>query len=551
MKHLWLILSSLPALFFACSIGDIAGSKGGSETTNGVYACVLNPDGKPAAGSAVRLRKSDYVSQPSMLAKKTIDRKELITDSTGSFLITGIDPGEYYIEVNDTATRSGAVLFSFTIGNNKDTLDLGSDSLRPYAVLRGQIDTDSTESNRFFVQVKGLERLAEVDTNGSFIINDLPEGFLDVVISGGSTSGTEKELKNVKTASDDTVTVRISGSSVYWEYIYLNTASASLSGSAITGFPVLIRLKSSSFNFEEADPEGDDILFTKADGTALPFEIEQWDNLTEDAVIWVKLDTISDNSTDYFIVMKWGGTEENRSNGAAVFDTANGFAGVWHLNENPSSGTGSLKNRTGNRYHGTAGLSMTSNNSVEAVIGRGLWFNGITDTVNAGVLNLEENYTLSCWIKAEKSPWSNWRLIIKETSYTLWYDTVFNGFRSEHFVDTFTWHGIYQDCDNSNPYPVTLDTWTYLASTYDGNRIHLYINGEIVDSTRNISMNPHSNTDNPLLFGGRLYKGEISEFFKGVMDEVRIENKARSAEWIRLCYLSQQPGSKIVRFRNK
>ena len=64
-------------------------------------------------------------------------------------------------------------------------------------------------------------------------------------------------------------------------------------------------------------------------------------------------------------------------------------------------------------------------------------------------------------------------------------------------------------------------------------------------------MNPHSNTDNPLLFGGRLYKGEISEFFKGVMDEVRIENKARSAEWIRLCYLSQQPGSKIVRFRNK
>ena len=114
---------------------------------------------------------------------------------------------------------------------------------------------------------------------------------------------------------------------------------------------MLIRLKSSSFNFEEADPEGDDILFTKADGTALPFEIEQWDNLTEDAVIWVKLDTISDNSTDYFIVMKWGGTEENRSNGAAVFDTANGFAGG-HLNENHPYRF--LKNRTGNRYHGTA-----------------------------------------------------------------------------------------------------------------------------------------------------------------------------------------------------
>jgi hypothetical protein len=36
------------------------------------------------------------------------------------------------------------------------------------------------------------------------------------------------------------------------------------------------------------------------------------------------------------------------------------------------------------------------------------------------------------------------------------------------------------------------------------------------------------------------------KYFYGALDEVRIEQTARSAEWIRLSYETQKSGSKIV-----
>jgi hypothetical protein len=90
-----------------------------------------------------------------------------------------------------------------------------------------------------------------------------------------------------------------------------------------------------------------------------------------------------------------------------------------------------------------------------------------------------------------------------------------------------------------------LGSWYYLVSTFDGNKIRLYINGEIVDSTISINANPHSNNE-ALLFGGR-----VNEFFGGIMDEVRIETKARPATWIKLSYLNQNPGTAFVKLKNQ
>lgn len=545
MKHLLIAFPVFLALVSACSIGDIAGSKGGSETTNGICARVLNSDGTPAAGSLVRLRQADYISSPA-LAKQTIKSKEIHTDSLGRFLITGIDHGDYCVEVNDTVSLSGVTVFRCTIATDKDTLDLGTDSLHPYAVLIGRIDFDGTGEQKLFVQVKGLERLVLVDQNGSFMINDLPEGYLDVIVCDGVKAGTERELLNLKTISDDTVTVNISGKEAYSEFLYLNTSAADLKGSSITGFPLLVRLDDSSFDFDKADPDGNDIRFVKVDGKSLPFEIEQWDPKSGRAAIWVKVDTIS--GIEQRILMKWGGSAAvNRSNGAAVFDTALGFAGVWHLNEDPSTGEGCISDRTGNGYNGTPSSSMSSESVVRGMVGDGLVFDGVSDNINAGMLNLEEDYTLSCWVKAEKASWSNWRFIIKESSYTLWYNARWGGFQAEHFVDTFVWRGIFKDSQDSVPCPMTLETWYYVTSTFDGDRVRLYVNGEIVDSSISIGMNPRSNDNNPLMLGGRYYKDRISEFFKGTMDEIRIERVARCAEWIKLCYLNQRADSDIVR----
>lgn len=537
MRYSYLLLITIHTVFLSCSIGDFAG-KGGSETTNGVTASICNTDGTPAVGSIVRLRRSNYLSQNIALPKMAIDSLTSVTDSQGSFFINDIEPGSYCIEVQNV---NKTVLLTFSV-NNSDTAILETDTLRPYAIMSGVVDTTGSSGSQLYAHIRGLERITKVEKNGTFTFNDLPEGSLDLVISKSVPKNVTKEVLNINTLPGDTVSIEVIGSSIYSGYIYLNTAIAAIpSTTVLTDFPLLIRLDSSSFDFAQALPGGDDIYFVKKDNTALSHEVEKWDAISRQAAIWVRIDTIQGGKNDQFIIMRWGETDVvSQSNGAAVFDTGYGFASVYHLNENPSSGTGAIKDRTVNANHGTPGASMTYVNSITGISGTGLMFNGISDSIATGSLNLNGNYSLSCWVKASQSPCINWRFIIREGSYTLWYDTDTGGVRSEHYTDLHGWRGFYQDTPDSVFHQLSLDTWYYLVSTFDGNKIRLYVNGALIDSTISIMENPHS-TEEPLLIGGR-----VNEFFKGVMDEVRIERTARSEEWIRLSFLNQQLNSKLT-----
>ncbi|MBN1307212.1 MAG: DUF2341 domain-containing protein [Chitinispirillaceae bacterium] len=550
MRRLRTPFLTLLALGIACSLGDrIAGSKGGSETTNGVTACIHHLDGTPAAGSVVRLRRADYIREPAALFKTTLNSADMITDPQGRFSIANIEPGDYCIEVNDTATgegRGGALLFICSLDTN--TLDLGTDSLHPYAAIAGIVDTEDVGGGELFVQLRGLERLVKVNPAGTFVFYDLPAGELEVrIVEGGSTSATEREIVNVTTSPGDTVVVRVSGTFAYSGSVYFNASAAGIPVSGtIVDFPLLVRLDASTFDFSQALPGGEDVRFTKSDGTSLPFEIEQWDAEAQNAAVWVVIDTVYGNTADQHIIMKWGDSAAvDRSNGAAVFDTARGFAGVWHLNEDPASGAGAVKDRTFNGFNGTPNGSMTSNSVVAGMIGEALRFDGVDDYIAAGRLNLIGNYTMSLWINAADLATAR-RFIWKEYSYTLWYDAIAGGIRVEHFAfedSVVVWRGIYQD--SGTIISLNTSTWYHLAATYDGDRIRLYINGEPADSTGTIGIYPVSSKQS-LSLGGR-----ADEYVKGVMDEVRIENRARPAEWIRLCYLSQRPGGIVAEFRRQ
>ncbi|MBN1306975.1 MAG: DUF2341 domain-containing protein, partial [Chitinispirillaceae bacterium] len=376
---------------------------------------------------------------------------------------------------------------------------------------------------------------------------DLPAGELEVrIVEGGSASGIEREIVNVTTTPGDTVIVRVSGKYTDSGYVYINTNEAGIPvSSIIINFPLLVRFDASTFDFSQALTGGEDVRFTKTDGTPLPFEIEQWDAKAQNAVVWVRIDTIYGNSIDQHFIMKWGDSAAiDRSNGAAVFDTANGFAGVWHLNENPEGGDNAIKDRTINGFNGTPNGSMTGNSVVPGMIGTALWFDGIEDHITAGRLNLAGSYTLSCWINADDLSEAARRFIWKEYSYTLWYDAIGGGIRVEHFAfedSVIVWRGIYQDNSKSRLIPLAANTWYYLTGTFDGDKIRYYINGELADSTELIGIPPVW-SNQVLSLGGR-----SDEYVQGVMDEVRIENRARSADWIRLCYRSQQPGGLVVK----
>jgi Ca2+-binding RTX toxin-like protein len=85
--------------------------------------------------------------------------------------------------------------------------------------------------------------------------------------------------------------------------------------------------------------------------------------------------------------------------------------------------------------------------------------------------------------------------------------------------------------------PLTLNTWTHLAATYDNANLRLYVNGVLrrtVARTGEITVG-----DGPLRIGGNNAFPDVAgvfggEFFRGLLDEVKVYNRALSAADINL-----------------
>ena len=194
-----LIWAVLPLLTRCGTSPSLAGA--GSETTNArVAAVICKSGGGPAAGATVRLRRSDYVTQTPALAKAAICGADALTNSQGRFEIDNIDPGSYFIEVNN---GSSSVLFACSLAMH-DTVNLGTDTLRPYAAIIGTIDSLTGTT---YAQVYGLERLVSVSSSGRFAFTDLPQGVLNVRVAAPGASAPAVEIANVKTTAGDTTTI--------------------------------------------------------------------------------------------------------------------------------------------------------------------------------------------------------------------------------------------------------------------------------------------------------------------------------------------------------
>ncbi|MGN0844303.1 MAG: DUF2341 domain-containing protein, partial [Kiritimatiellia bacterium] len=102
--------------------------------------------------------------------------------------------------------------------------------------------------------------------------------------------------------------------------------------SALTNFPVLVRLTASEggFSYGSASGDGSDIRFALADGTILPSEVALW-NPEGESQIWVSVPLLEKDAS---ILMYWGGERvfpASQSDGR-VWSTAGYFA-VWHMDE--------------------------------------------------------------------------------------------------------------------------------------------------------------------------------------------------------------------------
>jgi hypothetical protein len=184
-----------------------------------------------------------------------------------------------------------------------------------------------------------------------------------------------------------------------------------------------------------------------------------------------------------------------------------------------------------------AGLTTAdaSGNSLTATISGAAWsaggrfgtalaFNGANSSVtvsDTSVLDLTTGMTLEAWVKP--TALSNWTtVVLKETpgglAYAL-YASDNTGRPPATYVNRAG-----ADVGIAGTAALPLNTWTHLAGTYDGATLRLYVNGVQVSSravTGSISVSA-----SPLRFGGNAVWGE---YFAGLIDEVRVYNRALTA----------------------
>ena len=160
--------------------------------------------------------------------------------------------------------------------------------------------------------------------------------------------------------------------------------------------------------------------------------------------------------------------------------------------------------------------------------GGGLSFDGLDDWVtvaDSNALDLTSAMTLEAWVNPSALG-ARWRTaLLKENGTGLAYALYANdgANRAAGFINTGSDQGVLSPAGAS---PV--NTWTHLATTYDGATLRVFANGAQV-ATRNQTGTIRTSTS-PLRFGGN--GAWLDEFFQGRLDEIRIYDRALTAAQI-------------------
>jgi len=546
------IIAILLCVCAACS-PPLQTAGGVTDTGNArVSATLHRSDGSRASNATVLVRPADFLAAgPGVLGKKYLLTKDTATDEAGRFQIESIEPGSYSIEINDKSSE--AVLLTVNVRAGLTDTVLSEDTLKPYSIIQGSAGVPKSAAGKVIATVYGLQRFAPLDSTGRFTFSNLPFGALRVHVTSLDPQFIASETDTVSAVSGRTAVLPC----IFWSHakrVYFNTTStgASVPGN-VMNFPALVRLTATNFTFGEAQPGGSDLRFTKSDGTALPYEIERWDPASGQAEIWVKIDTVFGNDSTHFVNMHWGNPNAaGASNGAAVFDTLNGFQGVWHMNEATGQ---TAKDATANHFDGTP--SGTAPSVIPGTIGLAQEFNGVSNYIQmrgtaGGKLNFSEpdTFTVSTWVYVDTLVDSTSHLIVGK-GHQQYYLKLFFGPQGQHWEFTeFLGGTVWQITAYAPP---VAKSWKFLFGMREGNTQFLYLDGVLVDANTSTGYpNAIKDTSNDVTIGRYLnFVTESNQgfaFFNGAIDEVRISNVSRSADWIKLCYMNQKEPDALVKW---
>ncbi|MAZ66181.1 MAG: hypothetical protein CMF25_03650, partial [Kangiellaceae bacterium] len=299
-------------------------------------------------------------------------------------------------------------------------------------------------------------------------------------------------------------------------FIFVNNSQQN---EGLTDFPALVKLDGSRIDYSVAGANGQSLRFVDAQGQLLAHEIESWDPNGE-SVVWVKINAISASTVNDYIVMYYDNpAASSPQNSGAVW--SNNFAGVWHLNQ--------LNDSTTNGNNG----ANNGSDSLQGAIGLGRHFNGTDEFIgipHSNSLALANQLTVEAWIKADNPIDQMFgRFISKKSDFA-----GTDGFELQFHPATDYVSVIGSGNANlvKGEGAVDGETWNYISTTINGANATLYVNGEAVSTG---PIDPVVANNIPLNIGRA---GADQNYFRGLIDEVRLSSSVRSAAWVAAQHLS-------------
>lgn len=506
----------LPALLWGCA-EQVSGGGGGIETGNALAVRIVDSAGTPARGAQVRILPIGYRSAP---GNETLPSSAHLTvaDSLGWVRDT-LPLGSLRLE----ASQGGNGAW-WSLDHGSDDQERGPIVLRRKGSVRGKALLPAGTA-RAWIRIPGRPSGVWTDSSGNFRLDSLPPGEIEIEadflpLTGSTTvrlpSGTQMD---VDIAPVTTPSLR--------DTLFLDALQGGIQATA-TAFPLLVRLDSSWFPFATARPDGADLRIA-CDGRILPMEIERWDATLGKAEIWVRLDVPARDSIP--LVLEWGSAQPGISRGTSVFRSEDGFQAVWHLSDGHDA-SGQVSPLT---------LSRTS--ATASAVARGVRF--ASDSAS------QVSWT---WAGARTALQCDVWVLPQGTglSFDAFLSGGAKGPRLHRSGDEagacFTLPGtVPGDTSGSvgacSQYPLNDGLAHLVTGQWARDTLFLYVDG----IRQGIQALDAAALDSMPLHLGRHPDGMGA--LTGWLDEVRIQNTARSTDWIRLSWATQRPGSPLLRRR--
>lgn len=528
------------ALF--CSRGPVQTAGGGSDTE--VTGRIITADGSGKPDTRVMLIPTGY--NPAFDNPATGIKIDT-TKTDGVYRFTRVDSGTYNLQA--VHLKEGSLLLRNNIRIGSTDITIPPDSLKKPATLVLPLP-DSISKQSGYVYVPGTTYFKETNAGCDAVIFDsIPQCTLAVILfKSGKLDSAALLFSDVNIDSAGTTIVHPYSSWLRSAKIVINTTqSGAGTRSAVTHFPLCIRLNSANFDFSQALPNGQDIRFAKPIGKTVPYEIVKWDATIMQAVLWVAIDTIYPNSGSQYVMMFWGKSGvRSESNSAAVFDTSYGFAAAWHLEEERSGVgyPGLYRDATGSGANGDDYVYSTEQ---DGIVGNGHHFNGGDKiTTNSFVTELAGgDVTVSLWVKLV----SEGGVILAKGMGNVVQNT---GEKQLFFSngDTLnTANGLKPsfECKGGgyafSDRDIALNEWHYLVFrwSYEFGTTSFFIDSMQTGITTTYGAAALDNPQDKLTIG---FDG--IRYLDGYLDEIHVSKVSRPSDWIRLSYENQKLDQTVV-----